>query len=151
MAAFLASLFGCDVGMETLKPGVSTRDDVMRVMGRPANEWPAADGSTVIEFSRQPEGVQNYMIALGPDGRLKEIRQVLNDESFGRICNGMTKDEIVRLIGTPGSRMTFPLKKEEVWSWRYSPQPGNKFDFNVHFDLDGRVVNTSRVSADVSA
>jgi hypothetical protein len=150
MTSLLASLLACDVGMHTLKPGVATRDDVFRVMGRAANEWKQPDGSTVIEFSRQPEGVENWFVVLGPDGRLKEIRNVLTDASFARIRNGMTKDEVVQVIGTPGQRVNFPLKREEVWSWRYSPQPGNKFDFNVHFDLGGRVVNTSRVSADVA-
>jgi hypothetical protein len=150
MTSLLASLLACDVGMHTLKPGVSTRDDVFRVMGKAANEWKQPDGSTVIEFSRQPEGVENWFVALGPDGRLKEIRNVLTDGNFARIRTGMTKDEVVAVIGTPGQRMTFPLKREEVWSWRYSPQPGNKFDFNVGFDTGGRVVNTSRVSADVS-
>jgi hypothetical protein len=150
MVAFLATLFGCDVGMESLKPGVSTRDDVFRVMGRAANEWQQPDGSTVIEFTRQPEGVVNWFIALGPDGRLQSITQVLTDANFQRIRPGMTKDEVVRIIGSPGPKATFPLKKEEVWSWRYSPQPGNRFDFNVHFDLGGKVVSTSRVSADVA-
>lgn len=150
MTALLASLLACDVGMHTLKPGVSTRDDVFRVMGRAANEWKQPDGSTVIEFSRQPEGVENWFVTLGADGRLQEIRNVLSDASFARIRSGMTKDEVVALLGTPGQRMTFPLKREEVWSWRYSPQPGNRSDFNVSFDAAGRVVGTSRVPADVA-
>ncbi len=150
MVAFLAALIGCDVGMETLKPGVSTRDDVFRVMGKAANEWKQPDGSTVIEFTRQPEGVVNWFVALTPEGRLKEISQVLTDANFARIRAGMTKDEVVAIIGSPGPRATFPLKREEVWSWRYSPQPGNRFDFNVHFGMDGRVLSTSRVTADVS-
>lgn len=151
MIGFLASMVGCDVAMDTLKPGISTTADVLKVMGKPSGEWKDADGTTTLEFTRQPEGVQNYMVTFGPEGVLREIRQVLTDANFQKVARGMSKDEIRRRLGKPGKTATFPLKKEEVWTWKYQPQPGSTFDFHVHFDLDGAVVNTSRTPADTAA
>jgi hypothetical protein len=143
MFAFLASLFGCDVRMLDLKPGVSTATEVKSAMGQPTFEWKEPDGTLTWEFPRGPMGSVTYMVTIRPDGVLKEIRQVLTQEYFARIRPGLTKEEVRRLIGKPGETMTFPAKKEEVWSWRYEPGAGETWQFHVHFGLDGRVVTTS--------
>jgi len=59
------------------------------------------------------------MVDLRPDGVLKEIRQVLTEAYFAKIQPGLSKDEVRKLIGKPAETMTFPLKKEEVWSWKF--------------------------------
>jgi len=143
MLASLLALFGCDLGMQSLKPGVSTAAEVKSAMGQPAFEWKEPDGSLTWEYPRGPLGVVTYMVTIRPDGVLKEIRQVLTQEYFARIRPGLTQDEVRRLIGRPGETMTFPARKEEVWSWRYEPASGETWQFHVHFDLDGRVVTTS--------
>lgn len=151
MLGFLASLLGCDAGMGRLKPGVSTLADVVAVMGKPSAQWPESDGATTYEFTRQPEGVVNYMVTMGPDGLLRAIEQTLTEERFARVAPGMTAEEVRRLLGQPAQRMRFDLKKEEAWSWRYQPEPGRQMWFNVSFDLSGRVVSTSRSPADTTA
>jgi hypothetical protein len=40
--------------------------------------------------------------------------------------------------------MTFPLKKEEVWSWKFEQGSGEKWHYHVHFDLGGKVVTATR-------
>lgn len=142
LAAALA-LTGCDMRMSELKPGISTSTEVRSVMGQPTFEWKEADGGYTWEFPRGPNGVVTYMITIGPDDKLKEIRQVLTEAYFAKIRPGLTKDEVRRLIGKPAETMTFPLKKEEVWSWKYEKGPNDTWQFHTHFDLGGKVVTTS--------
>ncbi|MCX7891380.1 MAG: outer membrane protein assembly factor BamE [Burkholderiales bacterium] len=151
MLGLLASLIGCDAGMDRLQPGVSSLADVLAVMGAPSAEWREPDGATTYEFTRQPEGVVNYTATVGPDGILRALEQTLTEQRFARVAPGMTKDEIRRLLGQPAQRVPFALKQEETWSWRYQPEPGRQMWFNVNFDPSGKVVSTSRSPADTTA
>lgn len=144
MFAWLLALFGCDTRMLDLKPGVSTAAEVKRAMGEPTFEWKEPDGTVIWEYPRGPSGSVTYMVDLRPDGVLKEIRQVLKEEYFAKIRPGLSKDEVRRILGQPAETMTFPLKKEEVWSWKFEQGSGEKWQFHAHFDLDGRIVTASR-------
>jgi hypothetical protein len=142
LAALVA---GCDLGIHDLKPGLSTAQEVRSVLGEPSFEWREADGSVVWEFAEWRAGLVTYMAEIGPDGVLKALRQVRADEYFAQVRPGMTHAEVRRLIGKPGEQMSFPARSEEVWTWRYGPvMPEGIDEFNVHFDLSGRVVTTSR-------
>jgi outer membrane protein assembly factor BamE (lipoprotein component of BamABCDE complex) len=139
-----AAFSACDgLALQDLKPGVSTDRDVRNRMGRPTMEWKDADGTQTWEYPRTPEGIVNYMIVIGPDNVLREVRQVLTEENFGSVKAGMSKEEIRRLLGQPAHELYFPLKKEHVWDWKTKVEAGMEWFFNVHFDDDGRVVKTS--------
>lgn len=139
------ALHGCDrVGLTGLKPGVSSGYEVRDRMGPPTAEWKNDDGSLVWEYAGGPEGFTTHMIVIGPDNVLKEIRQVLSDEYFARVRPGMGKEEVRRLLGRPARMTPYPLKKEEVWDWRYKGDSPNPMVFHVHFGVDGQVVGTSR-------
>ncbi|MBA3997140.1 MAG: hypothetical protein C0466_08215 [Candidatus Accumulibacter sp.] len=139
-----AVLPACDsVNLKELKPGVSTAVEVRDRMGPPTMEWKEADGSLVWEYPRTPEGVVNYMIVIGPDSVLREVRQVLTEENFARIAPGMSREEVRRRLGKPAHELHFPLRKEYVWDWKTKSEPTMDTFFNVHFDEDGRVVKTS--------
>lgn len=144
MFAWLFALFGCDLRMNELNPGVSTGAEVRTIMGQPTYEWKDPDGAVTWEFPRGPSGSVTYMIDLRPDGVLKAIRQVLREEYFAQIRPGLTQDEVRKLIGRPAETMTFPLKKEEVWSWKFEEGSGQYWHFHVHFDLGGKVVTATR-------
>ena len=144
MFAWLLALFGCDVRMLDLKPGVSTAAEVKRAMGEPTFEWKQSDGTVTWEYPRGPSGSVTYMVDMRADGVLKEIRQVLKEEYFAKIRPGLSQDEVRRIIGKPADTMTFPLKKEEVWSWKFEQGSGEKWQFHVHYDLGGKVVTATR-------
>ena len=77
---FTSLLTGCDALIfQELKPGVSTSFEVRDRMGSPTMEWKEPDGSVVWEYPRTPNGVVNYMVTIGPDNVLREIRQVLTE------------------------------------------------------------------------
>ncbi|MCZ7564091.1 MAG: hypothetical protein M5U08_10050 [Burkholderiales bacterium] len=140
-----ATVAACDVGIHDLKPGESSAEQVLKVMGAPSYEWREADGTLVWEFAQWRAGLVTYMAEIGADGVLKALRQVLAEEYFAQVKNGMAQAEVRRLLGQPGARMTFPARSEEVWTWRYGPvMPEGIDEFNAHFDLAGRVVSTSR-------
>lgn len=145
LLVLFAALAACDaITMKELKPGVSTGYEVRDRMGAPSMEWKNLDGTLTWEYTRQPMGTENFMIVIGPDNIMREIRQVVTEENFGRVEKGMTREQVRRLLGKPGKTMFLDLKKEEVWDWRYKGTHGNDMFFHVHFDPAGNVVATSR-------
>jgi len=138
-------LGGCDLGIEQLKPGISTAQEVRSVLGEPTYEWREADGVVVWEYAGPRAGYVTYMVTIGADGIMRALHQVLTDEYFAKIRPGMDKAQIRRLIGRPGETMTFAARNEEVWTWRHGAvMPDGIDEFHVHFDLGGKVVTTSR-------
>ena len=73
----------CDLqNIAELEPGVSTEADVREKFGQPEAVWDGEEGAQIYEYNRQPEGVVNYMITIGPDGVLVKVSQVLTEENF---------------------------------------------------------------------
>ena len=83
------------------------------------------------------------MIVFGPNGVLREVRQVLTEENFAKVSPGMSREDLRRLLGQPAKESYFSLKKEYVWDWRKDDPMNMTVYFNVHFDESGRVVRTS--------
>ncbi len=137
-------LSACDADkLGKLRPGVTTAEEVRKIMGRPDLEWRDPDGSRVWEYPRTPEGVVNYMVVIGPNDLLREVQQVLTEDNFRQVTAGMSKDEVRRLLGRPAHQRYFPMKSETVWDWKTRTEPGMDWFFNVHFDQAGAVTRTS--------
>ncbi len=141
--AFAALLLaGCDrQRIEALEEGVATEADVRKQFGVPSAIYREPDGSSTLEYTRQPEGRQNYMITIGADGRMTSLRQVLKSADFARVVAGLDKTQVRRLLGQPASARPFALKQQEVWDWRYVEAQESRI-FSVTFDAAGRVVST---------
>jgi hypothetical protein len=132
-----------------LKPGEARLDDVQRVMGPPAMRWQEPDGSVQLAYPRGPAGFHTFMVALGPDGRLQSIANVLEENSFARIRASMTKDEVLHVLGPPdySRSVYFSARDELVWDWRYCQIYGNSARFLVLFDgASGAVRSTMALS-----
>lgn len=141
----LTLLAACDqVAQNKLQPGVSTVDDVSRFMGKPDRIRDGENGEKLYEFARQPEGYENYVVRIGPDDKLIEIKQLLTEANFGRVKPGMTKPEVRDLLGRPMKQQMYQLKQEEVWSWRFRSGPNDSMLFDVSFDTDGKVKEVGR-------
>ena len=150
--ACLLLLGGCDregrpiqeFGLDKLAKGISTEADVRGVMGQPDTVWEEENGARTLEYPKGPEGSRTWMFEIDRGGKLVDYRQVLTEETFGRIRPGMSKDEVRRMLGRPKSVAEFKRKNEEVWDWRYLDATQKTRMFNVHFDRDtGRVTGTS--------
>lgn len=124
-----------------LRPGVSTEAEVRQVMGPPAMEFAAAEGSRRLAYPKGPLGTHTFMVDIGPDRTLRGVAQVLDDDTFYRIRPGLTKEEVLRLIGPPGETMAFPLSATTAWDYRYTDTWGYLAIFSVTFDRNGVVVS----------
>lgn len=141
--AALGLLVGCDSQrIAQLEVGVSTEADVRAQWGDPAAVHAQPDGSKTLEYPRQPEGRVNYMITLGPDGRLRLIDQVLREEVFAQLTPGLDQGQVRRLLGRPATTQFFVLKNEELWEWRYLNGQESRV-FQASFDPDGRLLYTA--------
>ena len=141
----LLTLAGCDAQRaRELEEDVSTEVDVRDRFGEPENIWQEADGARTFEYNRQPAGHQNYMITIGPDGRMRALRQVVAPHVFEQVRPGMTQQDVRRMLGKPATRTPYDLKRETDWDGRYVEPPTTEMLFTVTFDPDGRVLRTSR-------
>lgn len=142
----MLGLHACDYfALQDLKPGVSTGYEVRDKLGQPSYEWRNDDGSVTWEFARTPQGKVNYMVTVGADNIMREIVQVVTEENFAKVQNGMSRDEIRRLLGKPASVMPMRLKKQEVWEWPYANPHNTDMRFDVFFDqASGSVVGVDR-------
>ena len=145
-AAFTA---GC-ANLAAINPGASAQQ-VETLMGAPANVWKNADGSEVWEYPRGPLGVETYMVTLGPDRAVREVRQVLSDETISKLHVGMSRDEVRRLLGKPRDIGFSALSDEEIWSWRYREWGVRNMELYVQFDRStGTLKSISRFQIDTS-
>jgi hypothetical protein len=111
-------------------------------MGRPETVRKNSDGSETWEYPTGPLGRQTYMITVGSDHAVKDIRQVLGEQYFSQVKAGMSREQVRELLGKPGDISFFKARDEEVWSWRYQQQ--NPMFFYVMFDRSAGTVRTSQ-------
>jgi hypothetical protein len=141
-------LAGCDPQkISELEEGFSTEADVRERFGPPEAVWDGPDGAQVFEYNRQPAGHTNYMITIGPDGKMASLRQVLTPRNFAQVQPGMMMEEVRRMLGKPMKITTYALKRETHYDWRFMDGP-NQSDskiFTAVFDTDLRVVSTMTV------
>jgi outer membrane protein assembly factor BamE (lipoprotein component of BamABCDE complex) len=150
LLALLAGLLltACDPqAISKLKEGVSTEADVRERFGAPEAVWDGPDGAQSYEYNRQPAGHVNYMIAIGADGKMSALRQVLTPQNFARIEPGMPMEEVRRMLGKPMKVTTHELKRQTHCDWRY--QDGQDISdskiFTVVFSSDFKVASTGSV------
>jgi len=135
-------LAGCDPqNISELEEGVSTQADVQLRFGEPAATYEESNGDRTLEYPRQPAGQTNYMISIGPDGKMTSLRQVLTPANFAKITPGLEKYQTRRLLGRPAKIQTYALKEVEVWDWRFADGQQSKV-FSVTFDKSGVVKST---------
>lgn len=144
LGMLLLVLAGCDPQrVARLEEGVATEVDVRKQFGDPVTVTVAADGTRTLEYPRQPEGWTNYVIQIGPDGKMSSLRQLLNEDNFAQVQPGQTMQQVRERLGRPAEQKKFDLRNEEVWSWRYKPVNESKL-FSVTFGADGKVLSSGK-------
>lgn len=131
-----------------LNPGESKLADIEAVMGNAAMRWQNADGSLQLAYPRGPAGFHTYMVVVGGDGRLQSINNVLDVKTMARIQQGMTQEQVLRILGpTTCSRAYFAARDELVWSWRYLDDFRDSSHFFVLFDASKGTVRSTMSTA----
>jgi outer membrane protein assembly factor BamE (lipoprotein component of BamABCDE complex) len=74
-----------------------------------------------------------------------EARRALTDAQFAQVQYGMSREDTLRLVGTPDETMRFPLSRTQSWDYIYYDTWGYMARYSVTFDADGAVVG--KVSA----
>jgi hypothetical protein len=134
-ALFLAPAFlaaGC-ASFDYISPGTPGQQ-VQARMGAPSNVWKSSDGSEVWEYALGPLGNETYMVAVGPDKAVRNVSQVLNDENISKLSVGMSREDVRRIIGKPGSVNYSDSANEEIWYWRYRAWNVRRMELYVQFD-----------------
>jgi len=147
----LPALFaaGC-ASFSAINPGASAQH-VETLVGAPASVWKNADGSEVWEYPQGPLGVETYMVTLGSDHAVREVRQVLSDETISKLHAGISRDEVRRLLGRPRDIGFSSLNDEEIWSWRYREWGVRNMELYVQFDRPtGALKKITRFQIDTS-
>jgi outer membrane protein assembly factor BamE (lipoprotein component of BamABCDE complex) len=145
LAAFvLTGLAGCVAvdQLATLQPG-ATEADATKLAGKPTYVWNNPDGTRTLEYTDQPfNGNATWMVNVDASGKV--LSRALVDIDNAHVPNGMTTEEVRRMLGTPRAVSHFPLPNEDIWDWNMRGHPGdvNLTRFNVHF-RDGKVVRTT--------
>ena len=125
-----------------LKPGEAQVEDVLNVMGQPAMRWQDSDGSLQLAY---PRGIHTFMARIGKDGKLQRIENVMNMKTFAQIRPGMTKSQVLRILGpsfSPGTAY-YKARDELVWEWRYCDEWNERARFDVLFDGSKEVVRST--------
>ncbi|CAN5500129.1 hypothetical protein BH10PSE16_BH10PSE16_14510 [soil metagenome] len=159
LLSFILGLAGCDQQrINELEEGVATEADVRARFGEPEKIWDARDmaslpqpgaaaepGARTLEYNRQPAGQVNYMITIGPDGKMSALRQVLSPQNFAKVLPGMSMEQVRKMLGKPMKVTAYALKRETHYDWRYLNPPATAMIFTVVFDSDLRVLGTGSV------
>lgn len=145
LGSLLTLLTGCNpLAVEQIKVGLSTRADVLRLMGKPESvrkeETGAFAGADLLEYSGQPEGTQNWLIAVGTDDIVKEVRQRLTPDNFAKVYPGMKLEDVRALLGKPAKVNTYALSPNKHIEWRWLQPPNEVMIFTVEVDPQQRVV-----------
>ena len=128
-----------------LQAGTSRLDDIERLMGAPAMRWRQANGGERLAYPRGPAGFHTFMLETDPGGVLLSKENVLEPKHFARLREGMTQDEVMRVIGPPQAHWTvyFEARDELVWEWRYCDDWSEPARFNVLFDQTKGTLRTT--------
>jgi len=129
-----------------LKPGLATLPDVLAAMGEPAMRWDDPDGRVQLAYPRGPSGTQTFMVLLAADGRLAQIKNVLDSEHFARIESGKSdQNAVLRILGPsqPHWSAYFKARDELVWEWRFCDSWGQLARFDVLFDATSGIVRST--------
>jgi len=153
-------LVGCDPQrIAELEEGVATEADVRARFGEPEKVWAATDmaalplpgatlavlsapGAKTFEYNRQPEGNVNYMITIGPDGKMSALRQVLAPQNFAKVLPAMPMETVRKMLGKPMKVTPYALQQTTHYDWRYLNPPNTAMIFTVVFDQNLAVVST---------
>ena len=78
------------------------------------------DGATYRDYSSQPHGFRIERETYGPDGSLRGVRNLLTEENFKNLRQGMTPQEVAAVVGpsAPSERRSY-AGGTKSWSYRY--------------------------------
>jgi hypothetical protein len=139
-ALFLA---GCVSDGRSLRPGADAAA-VRAEMGKPYEIVKLPDGGEAWFYPRGYVGRQTFRAALAPDGRLRNVEQVLDEQHFDQIVAfKSTSEDLHQLLGPPNYVWRGSLSKQIIWDYSY--YWGAQHRWRVRFGIDDNGLVTGQV------
>lgn len=127
---------------QSLKPGTSI-DEARRTVRGVTAEIRLPDGGTRLQYSGQPSLQSVWNADFDGEGRLRGVRQMMDDEAFMSIRAGKdTQADILRDFGPPAQVFQYRLANETAFMYRYFTHGDFKAAMFVYFDPAGVVKRT---------
>jgi len=147
LSSLLIATACASYGGSGLKPGEALLDEVYATMGPPAMRWQDPDGSLQLAYPRGPYGFDTFMLRVGPDRKLQHIENVLDVQHLAHVRPGMSKEDVLRILGPSDANCTihFKARDELVWDWRYRAFTGEAMRMMVLFDATSGKVRSTMV------
>lgn len=99
-------------------------------------------GEAYRDYSTQPFGYTIDRETYGPDGKVREVRNLLTEQNFKNLHPGMTPEEVLAVVGpSAASERRVYAGGTKSWTYRYYDYGVTKL-LNVIFDADDRVLHT---------
>jgi hypothetical protein len=139
IALLIALLSGC-AGYSPSRDIVGQDQSVLVAsMGQPERQY-EVEGLTVLHYPRGPAGSHTYFVYLDKDGRVVKSEQVLTEERFNTIRSGMTKDQVIGVLGV--TKITMGLARQRGYVWFYRYENASCKSFMIEFAPDDTVRST---------
>lgn len=140
LAAGAALTAGCAFMNPAAIPTGTTTAELTQRLGPPTGEYRLPAGGKRLEYARGPMGKQTWMFDFDGAGRLAKTTQVLTEAQFNAIRPGMTREEVLSVIGHPGETSRLAWQRQTVWSYRYET-PFCQW-FQLGLDTSGKVTDS---------
>jgi hypothetical protein len=117
----LAALAGCSsYGERNISAGMSESEVSARAGRPPAASGRLASGEQYSDYSQQPFGYTISRVTFTPDGRVRDVRNLLTEDNFKNLHPGMTPGEVLAVVGpSPASEQRVYAGGTKSWSYRY--------------------------------
>lgn len=141
LAGILAALAGCASDPQrNIAPGMSAAEVGSR-FGKPVEVGRLPTGEEYWDYSRQPFGYTISRVTFAPDGRVRDVRNLLTEENFKNLHAGMTPQEVVAVVGpsAPSEQRVY-AGGTKSWTYRYYDYGVTKL-LQVIFDANDRVAH----------
>ncbi len=131
-----SSLTGCATYSPSADMLGLSSEAVIQRLGPPTLQISEGGGSRLV-FARGPFGKHTYFMYFSHEDKLIRSEQVLTEANFFLVQRGMTKQEVLNLIGPSKIVMGGGKASWTVWSYRYENSLCRWFQ--VEFKSDGLV------------
>ena len=145
------TLSGCagTISASSIQPGVTTLSQVEQSSGRPNMTWKNAQGKVVqAAYTNQPAGYLTFMIYFNDQGIVTRRDQVLNERNFSKVQNGMSANDVHKILGPERSVDHFANLHQIDWNYGYCTDGDGRQLFAVSFDDRTMKVNGSVMTPD---
>ena len=110
--------------------------------GEAAAKLMLQDGAERRFYTTGPLGTRTYRVDVSSAGKTLETVQVLGEDSFGKIRQGMPATEVFARLGPPYRKLRFERTRTTAWDYHFRDAWGYDADFSVMVDDAGIVAGT---------